>query len=123
MNPLCPECSLPWCFPRRRCSRCPPPQAAAPAACGATNVALNRPATASSTENGSLLPARAFDGNPATRWSIAFSDPQWLQVNLGAARQLCRMVLRREAASARTFTVQGSPTGTGSRSDPVPPAC
>jgi outer membrane protein assembly factor BamB len=96
---------------------------AAAATCGATNIARNRPATASSTENGSLLPAKAFDGNSATRWSSAFSDPQWLQVDLGTAQQLCRVVLRWEAASARTFTLQGSTTGAaGSWFDLVPPA-
>ncbi|MGI5178534.1 PQQ-binding-like beta-propeller repeat protein [Dactylosporangium sp. CA-152071] len=89
----------------------PAPAAAIAATCGTTNIALNRPATASSSENGSLLPAKAFDGNSATRWSSAFSDPQRLQVDLGGAQQLCRVVLRWEAAYARTFTLQGSPDG------------
>ena len=30
-------------------------------------------------------PRAAVDGNAGTRWSSAFSDPQWLQVDLGAA--------------------------------------
>ena len=30
-----------------------------------------------------LTPGFAVDGDPATRWSSAFSDPQWLAVDLG----------------------------------------
>src|SRR4051812_28444830 len=36
-------------------------------------------ATASSVESNALGAANAIDGNPATRWSSAFSDPQWLR--------------------------------------------
>jgi len=51
-----------------------------------TNLALNKPATSSSNENTSLTPNRAIDGNTGTRWSSAFSDPQWIQVDLGATQ-------------------------------------
>lgn len=37
--------------------------------CGTENVALNKPATASSTENVATTPDLAVDGNAATRWS------------------------------------------------------
>lgn len=40
------------------------------------NLALNRPILAASQENASLGPAAAVDGNPATRWSSAWADPQ-----------------------------------------------
>ncbi|MFF5226424.1 discoidin domain-containing protein [Dactylosporangium sp. NPDC000521] len=91
--------------------------ASAAATCGGTGAALNRPATASPSESGSLLPAKTFDGDRATRWSSAFSGPRWLQVDLGAARRLCRGVLCWgvlcwEAAYARTFALQGSSNGT-----------
>ncbi len=47
------------------------------------NLALNKPAFASSVENGGLLAPAAVDGNAAgTRWSSEFSDPQWLYVDL-----------------------------------------
>src|SRR5581483_4086170 len=52
--------------------------------CGTTNAAQGRPATASSSENTTLGPANAVDGNTGTRWSSAFSDPQWIQVDLGS---------------------------------------
>ena len=48
--------------------------------CGTTNLALNQPATASSLENATFPASAAVDGNLGTRWSSAFSDPQWLEV-------------------------------------------
>ncbi|GAA4623959.1 hypothetical protein GCM10023196_022280 [Actinoallomurus vinaceus] len=83
------------------------------AACGGSNVALNRPATASSTENSGLPASAAVDGNAGTRWSSAFSDPQWLQVDLGSSQQICQVVLTWEAAYATSFQIQVSDSGTG----------
>jgi hypothetical protein len=79
--------------------------------CGTTNVALGRPATASSQENAGTAPQNAVDGNVNTRWSSAFSDPQWLSVDLGSVRPACRVVLNWEAAYARAFQVQVSTDG------------
>ncbi|MDQ1745327.1 MAG: hypothetical protein QOE23_3666, partial [Pseudonocardiales bacterium] len=64
------------------------PKAAA-ATCGTTNVALNKTATASSTENAGTPASAAVDGNTGTRWSSAFSDPQWLEVDLGSSQSIC----------------------------------
>ncbi|WP_414672422.1 discoidin domain-containing protein, partial [Lentzea sp.] len=76
------------------------------AECGATNVALNKPATASSTENGGTPASAAVDGNAGTRWSSQFSDPQWIQVDLGSTQQVCRVSLAWEGAYGRAFQVQ-----------------
>ncbi|NEA58597.1 coagulation factor 5/8 type domain-containing protein [Streptomyces sp. SID13666] len=84
-----------------------------PGGCGSANAALNRPATASSTENAASPASAAFDGNTGTRWSSAFSDPQWVQVDLGASQQICQVVLQWEAAYAKGFQIQVSDTGTG----------
>ncbi|GAA4093230.1 discoidin domain-containing protein [Actinomadura miaoliensis] len=84
---------------------------AAAAACGTANAALNRPATASSVENGAFPASAAVDGDGGTRWSSAFSDPQWLQVDLGATKSICRVVLTWEAAHARAFQLQTSTDG------------
>src|SRR5262245_31577661 len=43
-------------------------------------LSQGKPTTSSSNENASLGPANATDGNTGTRWSSAFSDPQWIQV-------------------------------------------
>ncbi len=79
--------------------------------CGTANAALNKPATASSVENAGTPAAAAVDGNTATRWSSAFSDPQWLQVDLGAGTAVCQVVLQWEAAYARAFQIQLSTDG------------
>src|ERR1700743_3873404 len=57
----------------------------APRAHAATLLSQGQPTTASSTENASFPAADATDGNLGTRWSSAFSDPQWLQVDLGSS--------------------------------------
>ncbi|MDX6336937.1 MAG: hypothetical protein QOG05_4277, partial [Streptosporangiaceae bacterium] len=79
--------------------------------CSTTNAALNRPATASSTENAGTPASNAVDGNTGTRWSSAFSDPQWLQVDLGSSQSICQVTLNWEAAYATAFQIQTSPDG------------
>jgi hypothetical protein len=85
---------------------------AQPPAFGQTaNLALNRPATASSNETTTLTPNLAFDGNAGTRWSSAWADPQWIRVDLGSSSAISRVVLRWEAAYARGYQVQLSADG------------
>ncbi|GHJ48384.1 hypothetical protein Cs7R123_57260 [Catellatospora sp. TT07R-123] len=78
-------------------------------ACGTTNVAQGKTATASSVEVGT--PAEAFDGNTATRWGSLFADPQWLRVDLGQSYAICKVELVWEAAYATAFQIQTSPDG------------
>jgi carbohydrate binding protein with CBM6 domain/F5/8 type C domain-containing protein/fibronectin type III domain protein len=73
-----------------------------------TNLALNKPATASSTEATAYVASAATDGNTGTRWSSAFTDPQWIQVDLGGAASIQRVVLRWEDAYGRAYQVQVS---------------
>jgi hypothetical protein len=83
--------------------------AAAVTGCGTTDIALNRPTTASSLENGNQYPAAAAtDGSTSTRWSSAFSDPQWLEVDLGSTQSICGVSLDWEAAYATAFQIQVS---------------
>src|SRR5580704_7393036 len=82
------------------------------ATCSTTDAALNRPATASSLENASFPASAAVDGNTSTRWSSAFSDPQWLQVDLGTSQTICEVTLDWETAYATAFQIQVSPDGT-----------
>ncbi|MEV0720216.1 discoidin domain-containing protein [Asanoa sp. NPDC050611] len=72
------------------------------------NAALNRPAAASTVENATMPASAAFDGNAATRWSSAFTDPQWIRVDLGSTQTLCQVVLQWEPAYARAFQIQVS---------------
>jgi hypothetical protein len=80
--------------------------------CGTSNAAQGRLATASTVENAGTPASAAVDGNPGTRWSSQFSDPQWLQVDLGAPTTICQVVLTWEAAYASAFQIQISDTGT-----------
>ncbi|MEV0389268.1 DUF1996 domain-containing protein [Nonomuraea sp. NPDC050643] len=85
---------------------------AAPASAADTLLSQGKAATASSSEGGGATADAAVDGDLSTRWSSAFSDPQWLQVDLGVQARLARVVLRWEQAYARSFTLQSSADGT-----------
>jgi hypothetical protein len=83
-----------------------------PAACGTANAAKGRPATASSAENAGTAASAAVDGDTGTRWSSAFSDPQWIQVDLGVSQPVCGIGLNWEAAYATAYKIQVSANGT-----------
>lgn len=82
-----------------------------PAQAAPTLLSQGRTATASSTENAGTPAAAAVDGNTGTRWSSAFSDPQWLQVDLGARATITQVNLLWEAAHGRAFQLQTSDNG------------
>jgi hypothetical protein len=77
----------------------------------AAPLSQNKPVTASSTENAGTPASAAVDGDTGTRWSSAFSDPQWLQVDLGSKVTINQVVLRWEAAYAKAFEIQVSDNG------------
>ncbi len=79
-----------------------------PAGAATTLLSQDRPATASSTESGAFPASAAVDGNTGTRWSSQFSDPQWIQVDLGATATVSQVVLNWEAAYATAFQIQVS---------------
>jgi hypothetical protein len=81
-------------------------------ACGPTNAAQGKTATASSAEGSDVAASMAVDGNAATRWSSAFTDPQWIQVDLGSTQSICQVVLQWEAAYGKAYQIQTSPDGT-----------
>jgi len=79
----------------------------------AVPISQGKTATASSSENPGPFPASAaVDGNTGTRWSSAFSDPQWLQVDLGATATITSVTLNWEAAYGRAFQIQTSANAT-----------
>jgi hypothetical protein len=75
---------------------------------GNTLLSQGKTATASSSENASFPAGNAVDGNTGTRWSSQFSDPQWLEVDLGASHQIGRVDLNWETAYAQAFQIQVS---------------
>ena len=81
------------------------------------NLALNRPATASGSNQG-YVPGNAVDGNTSTYWeSTNNAFPQWLQVDLGSAQSVGRVVMDLPppsswSARTQTILIQGSTDGT-----------
>jgi hypothetical protein len=75
------------------------------------NLALNQPVTVSSYQASSpYCPGSyAVDGNTtSTRWATAWSDPQWIYVDLGAAYNVAEVQLYWENAYATSFQIQVS---------------
>jgi type 1 glutamine amidotransferase len=71
-------------------------------------LARGRLVTVSSVESGAYAGANAVDGNANTRWSSAFSDPQWISVDLGAVHHVSRVRLTWEAAYGRAYRIETS---------------
>ncbi|MFF0513091.1 discoidin domain-containing protein [Streptomyces sp. NPDC004250] len=86
-----------------------------PPAVDGTNVALGKPATASSFQPSygdcPCPAANAVDGDASTRWASDWSDPQWLRVDLGTRTTFRHVQLHWEASYARAYTVQTSDDG------------
>ncbi|MDR3690718.1 MAG: glycoside hydrolase family 3 C-terminal domain-containing protein [Fimbriimonas sp.] len=76
------------------------------------DLALGRPVRVSSSEvRPDVKGNYAVDGDDSTRWSSAFSDPQWISVNLGKATTIDHVVLKWETAFAKTYSIQFSIDG------------
>ncbi|GAA2740549.1 endo-beta-N-acetylglucosaminidase [Kitasatospora cinereorecta] len=82
----------------------------------ASNLALNRPATASGQCNGNEGPAKAVNGSVSggtgDKW-CTLTGSKWLEVDLGSVRSLSRFTVKHAAAggesaawNTRDFTVQ-----------------
>ncbi|MER6942832.1 discoidin domain-containing protein [Nonomuraea sp. NPDC000554] len=85
-----------------------------PALAAETNLAAGKPATASSYTD--VYPApNVTDGDQATYWESANNAfPQWVQVDLGAAATVNKLVLKLPngwPSRTQTLTVQGSADG------------
>ena len=74
-------------------------------------LSQDHPVFASSIQGNPWAAANAVDGNLTTRWSSAFSDPQWLEVDLGAVYDIHSVVLYWENAYATAFQIQASDNG------------
>ncbi|RZA05373.1 MAG: discoidin domain-containing protein, partial [Moraxellaceae bacterium] len=77
-----------------------------------SNRALNKMVTVSSVEAAGLEGNKAVDGNGTSRWASAYTDTQWLQVDLGATYSVSRVKISWEAAYGKNFKIQISPNGT-----------
>jgi beta-galactosidase len=75
----------------------------------AVNLALGATATSSGNENDGYPPSAAVDGNMNTRWSSAFVDPSWIQLDLGSVQAFNRVVLFWQNAYGTQYQIQTSP--------------
>jgi hypothetical protein len=80
-----------------------------------TNLALGRPARASSVETAGFEAGKASDGSLSTRWSSSYANNQWWRVDLGAATTVASVVVswERSARYVRILCVTRA-TGWGS---------
>jgi hypothetical protein len=77
---------------------------------GTTNLALNKPASAS-TVNQTYAAGNAVDGNATSYWESASAFPQTLTVDLGASTSVSKVVLKLPAgwgARSQTLALSGS---------------
>lgn len=63
-------------------------------------------AVSSSEEEPRLGAQNLLDKNRETRWSSQFSDPQWIQIDLGSIQDIYGLILYWEAAYAKEYRIQ-----------------
>ena len=106
-NTPTPTATLPAATSTPTCTNTalPPTATATVGGCGTTNIAMNKTATSSSNENAGTTPNLAVDGSTTTRWSSAFSDPQWIQIDLGSTQTICHVKLNWETAYGKSYQI------------------
>ena len=67
------------------------------------NLSLSGTATASSG-----IAALAIDNDGGSRWESAFTDPQWIVVDLGTKKTITDIIVSWEAANAKDYTIETS---------------
>ena len=76
------------------------------------NLALGKTATASSAVGtnvaGNVTAATTYSNYHDKRWESAPSDPQWIMVDLGTAKEINRVILKWDVSYAKSFKIQVS---------------
>jgi hypothetical protein len=67
------------------------------------NQCIGKTATASSSFDATVGPEKAIDADGGTRWTSLYSDPQWIRVDLGAAKTITQVVLKWEGGGANVW--------------------
>ncbi len=80
----------------------PPPPPPSP------NLALYKPAVASSSYSQTYAPVNAVDGSLATRWSSQFTDSEWIYVDLQGTYNITEVKLRWEIAYGASYQIDVS---------------
>lgn len=71
------------------------------------NLALGKRVVASSVADDTLA-ANVADGDANTRWSSAYTDNEWIYVDLGSTKRLTGVKLNWEAAFGKSYKIQVS---------------
>ena len=74
-------------------------------------LSKGKPVTASSMEKEGVDPKNAVDGDRSTRWSSAFSDFEWVSVDLGESHPIQAIRLDWENAYGRDYKIDVSDDG------------
>ncbi|HVU52766.1 MAG TPA: discoidin domain-containing protein [Polyangia bacterium] len=73
------------------------------------SAALVSPSTPAVSSPSPKQPAKnAIDGNTGTRWESAYSDPQWIYVDLGAVKTITEVRIDWQHAAAKDYRVDVS---------------
>lgn len=75
------------------------------------NLATGKQVTVSSTEAGLNMASNSVDGQYGTRWSSAYTNAEWLTVDLGSNFNVNRVKITWEAAYGRDYRIIGSADG------------
>jgi hypothetical protein len=82
----------------------------------ARNLALSKPATASSETNPNVAKnvtaPKTYQDYINTRWESTAGDPQWITVDLGAPQEINRVILKWHWNAAKDFKIQTSTDNT-----------
>ena len=76
-----------------------------------TNLALNKTATASSSESSTYGALKAVDGNIGTYWYKRSSSQHWLRVDLGSRQSFSKVVIKWGTEYSRSYNVEVSSDG------------
>ena len=80
---------------------------------GTTNLALNQPVVASSSESGTdNIASHIVDGDMFTRWASEGGSPQWIYIDLGFPNMINQVVLYWEYARSMQYEIQISEDST-----------
>ncbi|MCX5209949.1 DUF1996 domain-containing protein [Kitasatospora sp. NBC_00240] len=79
------------------------------AAAGDPLISASRPVTASSIESLNFPAGAVVDNDLNTRWASTWTDPSWIQIDLGGTAAVSKVELDWEAAYAKAFQLQVSP--------------
>ncbi|MBN1416868.1 MAG: discoidin domain-containing protein [Bacteroidales bacterium] len=75
------------------------------------NLALRSVVTVSSVGEKGLIAEKAVDGDTLTRWTSAFNDNEWIELDLGQAYFVDHVIIRWEAAYAKAYKLLYSHDG------------